>query len=174
MAEASSHAEEVQISKPTGHQIYFPLKNSCTINNLSQPWDFGVEPKEILRVPKWSWQTKWNKLGNKSKILPPQSNLYLKAKEKEKNVKWKMSKIKMRDDRVMIFYFIILRLLWLICGSPSMWFQLNIVLTPEFFWASLVKDSVVFSYSTQRGTPFLSVDFVSIGILFMDRNHNRN
>jgi hypothetical protein len=58
MGEASRHAEEEQSSQSTGHQLYFPLKNSCTISDLSQPWDLGVEPKEILKVSKRSWQTK--------------------------------------------------------------------------------------------------------------------
>jgi hypothetical protein len=48
MGEASSHAKEVQLSNPTGHQIYFPPKNSCTNSNLSQPWDLDVELKKSL------------------------------------------------------------------------------------------------------------------------------
>jgi hypothetical protein len=45
MGEASGHAEEVQLSKSTGHQVYFRLKNSCTVSNLSQSCDLGVGPK---------------------------------------------------------------------------------------------------------------------------------
>jgi hypothetical protein len=45
MGEASNHGEEVQLSKSTGHQVYFRLKNSCTVSNLDQPCDLGVGQK---------------------------------------------------------------------------------------------------------------------------------